>query len=154
MGQCTIIVTTDFDFVWILLSTFSYFVQLRRYIRMLIISEKYGGKILKLRKWEYICNFWGKLFHSILFWEIASSFPKCKSEKTSLFEVANPRNRSRCSISDNLTITILLGYILLCNRARNHMATVHFDFLIWNILTRPLSISFIVYCQFFFIVNT
>ena len=42
--------TTDFDFLLILLSTFSYFVQLRRYIGMVIISEKYGGKILKLRK--------------------------------------------------------------------------------------------------------
>ena len=47
---------------------------------MLIISEKYEGKILKLRKREYICNFGGKLFHGILFWEIASNFSKCKSE--------------------------------------------------------------------------
>ena len=54
-------------------------------------------------------QFGGKLFHSILFWEIASSLSKCKSEKKSLFEIANPRNRSRCSISDNLKITHLTG---------------------------------------------
>ena len=85
-------------------------------------------------KRTYLQFFGKKLFRSILLWEIVSSLSKCRSGKTSLFEVANRRNRSRCSISDNLKITYLTGiYFPMYREAGSHMSTVHFNFLIWNI---------------------